>query len=51
MIKKFIEIDRDVPIILPCNCEGWLNDNDLSRFIVDIIEQIDTIPIRVQKKY
>jgi transposase len=50
MIKKFIEIDRDVPIILPCNCEGWLNDNDLSRFIVDIIEQIDTSKLENEYK-
>jgi len=42
MNKKFREINREVPIILPQNFEGWLDENDLSRFIVEIVEQIDT---------
>jgi len=50
MIKKFIEIDRDVPIILPQKFEGWLDENDLSRFIVEIVEQIDTSELEKEYK-
>ena len=50
MIKKFIEIDRDVPIILPQKFEGWLDENDLSRFIVEIVEQIDTSQLENEYK-
>jgi len=42
MSKKFKEVDRNQPISIPSNMRGWLNDNDLSRFIVDIVEQLDT---------
>ena len=40
MNKKFKEIDRNKSIILPCNLDGWLDGNDLSRFIVEIVEQL-----------
>jgi len=42
MSNKFIEIDRTQPILLPQNMEGWLNENDLAYFIVEIMNQIDT---------
>ncbi|EDN69273.1 Transposase, IS4 [Beggiatoa sp. PS] len=42
MSNKFIEIDRTQPIILPDNLEEWLDNNDLARFIVDVVEQLDT---------
>jgi transposase len=42
MSKKFIVIDRSQPIIVPGNCEGWLKDNHLARFIVEIVEAMDT---------
>ena len=42
MSNKFIEIDRSQPIILPGDMEKVLNNNHLTRFIVDIIEKLDT---------
>lgn len=27
---------------MPGNCEGWLEENSLARFVVDIIEELDT---------
>lgn len=42
MSNKFIEIDRSQPILLPQNMEGWLNENDLAYFVVEIMNQIDT---------
>lgn len=42
MSNKFIEIDRSVPITLPRNMEGWLDSNSLARFVVDVVEQLDT---------
>lgn len=42
MSNKFIEINRTKPITLPSNLEDWLDDNDLARFIVDVVEQLDT---------
>jgi transposase len=39
---QFREIDRSQPIILPGNLEGWLDDNDLAHFIVEVVEALDT---------
>ncbi len=40
--NKFIEIDRTVALKLPSNMEGWLDTNSLARFVVEIVEQLDT---------
>jgi len=40
--NRFIEIDRSQPITLPGNLEGWLDDNDLAHFIVEVVEALDT---------
>ncbi|MDP2099927.1 MAG: transposase, partial [Methylobacter sp.] len=41
----FIDINRNQPINLPGNCEGWLDENSLARFVVDLTEQLDTSAI------
>ena len=43
--NKFIEIDRTVALELPSNMEGWLDTNSLARFVVEIVEQLDTSEI------
>lgn len=30
---------------MPGNCEGWLDENSLARFVVEIMEQLDTLAI------
>lgn len=42
MSHKFIEIDRTQPIILPAKLEEWIDNNDLSYFVVEVVEQLDT---------
>ena len=42
MSNKFIEIDRKRPINLPGEREGWLEQNSLARFVVEVVEQLDT---------
>lgn len=48
--KKFIEIDRTVALELPSNMEGWLDTNSLARFVVEIVEQLDTSEIEESYK-
>ncbi len=43
--NKFIKIDRTAAIELPSNMEGWLDKNSLARFVVEIVEQLDTSEI------
>jgi len=47
--NKFIEIDRTTPINLPGEMEGWLDQNSLARFVVEVVEQLDTQAI--EKEY
>ena len=42
MSNHFIPIDRETPFTLPGGLDGWLSAEALERFIVDILEQLDT---------
>ena len=42
MSNKFINISRQSEITLPSNLTGWLDNDNLARFIVDVVEQLDT---------
>src|SRR5918999_1402007 len=41
MASPFIPIDRNCPIELPASLEGWLREDHLARFIVDVVDQLD----------
>jgi transposase len=41
MASPFIPIDRNRSIELPASLEGWLREDHLARFIVDVVEQLD----------
>ena len=43
--NKFIKIDRTAALKLPSNLEGWLDTNSLARFVVEVVEQLDTSEI------
>lgn len=45
MSNKFIPINRNTEFVLPANMEGCLATNALARFIVEIVETLDTISI------
>ena len=42
MSNKFQEINREEKIIIPGNMDGWLDKGSLSRFIVTIVDELDT---------
>ena len=41
MASPFIPIDRNCPIELPASLEGWLREDHLARFVVEVVEQLD----------
>lgn len=45
MSNQFINIHREESMTLPANFEGWLSGDSLARFVVEIIEKIDTTEI------
>ena len=48
MAKKFIDLNNIAPIKIEKNFKGWLSDDCLARFIVDIVDQLDTSDIESQ---
>ncbi len=49
MSNKFIPIDRESAFILPPALEGWLPEGSLARFVVEVVEQLDTS--RIEEAY
>ena len=45
MSNKFITIDRESAFVLPPALEGWLPEDSLARFIVEVVAQPDTTRI------
>ena len=42
MAMKFRSVDRTTPFLLPPSIDEWLPDRHLSRFVADIVSQLDT---------
>jgi len=45
MPKKFRAVDRSTPHLMPARVGDWLPEEDLARFVVDIVERLDTSAI------
>ncbi len=48
MTNHFKTFDRDTAYLLPPSVEDWLPENHLARFVVDIVSQLDLIPLKRQ---
>jgi hypothetical protein len=40
MSNHFIDINRNEPINVPGNCDGWLDENSLARFNAETITRL-----------
>jgi hypothetical protein len=41
MPARFVNIDRDTPLLLPPNLKDWVAANHLCLFIVDAVEELN----------
>ena len=41
MSAKFVNVDRDTPMLLPCDLRDWVKDNDLAGFVLEAVEATD----------
>jgi hypothetical protein len=41
-MEKFVNIDRDTPMLLPPDMRDWVPSNHLVHFMIDAIESVDT---------
>jgi len=42
MSSKFRDVDRGTPYLLPPSLDKWLPESHLARFVVEIVEKLDT---------
>jgi transposase len=50
MPARFINLDRQTPMLLPCDLRDWLPAEHLIHFILDAVEQIPTAHFRVNHR-
>jgi transposase len=44
---KFVNIDRNSPLLLPPDLRDWLHEGDLAHFILEVVERADLASARV----
>jgi len=45
MSSKFRDVDRGTPYLLPPSLDEWLPEDHLARFVVEIVERLDTLAL------
>jgi transposase len=50
MPARFINIDRDTPLLLAPNLREWVPDNHLCHFIVDAVAELDLSQVKVNER-
>ena len=50
MAARFVNLDRQTPLFLPCDLREWLPADHLVHFILDAVEQISTGHFRVNHR-
>ena len=50
MSARFVNLDRQTPMFLPCDLREWLPADHLVHFILDAVEQIPTGPFHVNHR-
>jgi|SRR5438093_1551343 len=50
MPARFVNIDRDTPLLLPPNLKDWVPANHLCLFIVDAVEELDLHQVKVNER-
>jgi hypothetical protein len=50
MCAKFVNVDRDTPMLLPCDLRDWVKDNDLAAYVLERVEATDLRGARVNHR-
>jgi hypothetical protein len=50
MGSRFLNIDRDTPLLLPPNLRDWVPSDHLSHFILDAVDELDLRQVRVNTR-
>ena len=50
MAARFVNVDRETPMLLPPDMRDWVAEDDLARFVVDAVETCDLRLARVNEQ-
>jgi len=50
MPARLVNVDRNTPMLLPCDLREWLPDDHIVHFILDAVEQISTAYFHVNER-
>jgi len=50
MGPRFVNIDRDTPLLLPPNLRDWVPADPLAHFVVDAVEAMDLRQVKVNSR-
>ncbi len=40
MGNRFVNVDRDTPMLLPVDLRDWVPANDMVHFVLDVVERV-----------
>jgi transposase len=47
MSARFVNVDRDTPMLLPPSIQEWVDPNDMVHFVIDAVESMDLPQLKV----
>ena len=50
MGPRFVNIDRETPLLLPPNLRDWVPADHLAQFVVDAVEAMDLSQVRINAR-
>jgi len=50
MAVRFVTVDRQTPLLLPCDLREWIPEDHLVHFILDAVEQLPLAHFRVNHR-
>ena len=50
MAERFVNIDRDTPMLLPCDLRDWVPEDDFVHFVLEVVEQFDISKVKVNRR-
>ncbi len=49
-MSKFVQADRDQPILLPPDLRDWLPEDDLAHFVLEAVERVPLRRFKVNQR-
>lgn len=47
MAERFVNVDRDTPLLLPPDLRDWVPEDDMVHFVLEAVDGVDTSTFRI----